>query len=183
MGENWLGSFGVVTGFATVVIILTFKGKLGWYGRSMRRFFQNKRGNKRKIFIILQISFATVMLSLFIYGVNHIENNDRFDLERQEIVALLPNEGLDTTEKITSKAIDEIQDAPEMILIAIVVLGYMMLFDFDKYALIVWSINDVTDGMYLNLATILLVEEIEVIGIFVFYALYGDRLTPKKQQT
>lgn len=178
IGDNWFGSFGVMTAFATLILYFTYKGKLGWFGRSIQRFFQ-KRHRKKKILLIIQMCFATFVLVTFIHGVNYVETNDKFDFEKKEIIALLPNAGLDTTEKLANAGIEELMNKPEMILIAIVVFIYMMLFDFDKYALAVWVINDITGGIYMTLATIFLVEEIEVIGLFLFFNFYGKKLTPK----
>lgn len=182
IGDNWLGSFGVMTAFATMILYFTYKGKLGWFGRSIQRFFQ-KRHKKKRILFVIQMSFATFILVMFIHGVNYADTNDKFDFDKREILALLPNAGLDTTEKLTNKGIEELMDKPEMILIAMVVFAHMMIFDFDKYALAVWIINDITGGIYMTLATIFLVEEIEVIGLFVFFNFYGKKLTPNKAET
>lgn len=127
--------------------------------------------------------FATFMLIMFVHGVNYVENTDKFDFEKEEIIALLPNAGLDSAEKIANAGIEEVQNKPEMILIAIVVFAYFMIFDFDKYALAVWVINDITGGLYMNLASIFLVEEIEVIGLFIFFHFFGKKLSSNKPQT
>lgn len=178
VGDHWFGSFGVMTVTATVVIYLTYKNKLGWFGRSVQRFFR-KRHTKKRILFIAQFIIATSMISIFIYGVNYAE--DKFEFEKTEILALLPNEGMDTMEGMTDKALDEVIDKPEMMLYAIVIFAYYMLFDFDHYSLAVWTINEITEGLYLNLGSVFLVEEIEVFGIFVFFHFYGKKLTPKEQ--
>jgi hypothetical protein len=178
IGDSWFGSFGLITAIATAVIILTYKGKLGWFGRSIMRFFQ-KRHKKKRIFFAVQFVFSTTMLVLFIHGVNYAD--DKFDYEKQEIIALLPNEGMDTMENMTAQAVDEVMDEPWMILSAILVFAYFILFDFDKYALAVWAINDISGGIYMNFATIFLVEEIEVVGLFAFFHFFGRKITQKKQ--
>jgi len=176
VGDNWLGSFGVVTAIATIILYLAVKNKLGWFGRSIMRYFQ-KRHTKKRILFILQFTIATSMMVIFIYGVTYAE--DKFDYEKQEILALLPNAGMDSMEKISETAIEEIQEKPEMLLLAVAVFGYYLIYDFDKYALAVWVINDMSEGLYLSFATIFLVEELEVMGLFTIFHFYGKKLTKK----
>ena len=51
-----------------------------------------------------------------------------------------------------------------MMLYAIVIFAYYMVFDFDNYSLAVWTINEISNGLYMNLGSVLLVEELEVFG-------------------
>lgn len=174
VGDNWLGSFGLMTAIVTVVLYLTYKGKLGWFGRSVIRFFR-KRHRKKRILIVIQFVFATLMLSTFIYAVN-FASDDKYMTLREEIVALLPNEGLNSTEEIAGQAIDDLKEQPEMLLVAFVMFFYLVIYDFEKFALAMWTINNITGGLYLNLATIFLVEEIEVIGLFTFFHFFSKKI-------
>lgn len=178
IGDNWFGSFGLLTAITTGIIILTYKGKLGWFGRSIMRFFK-KRHTKKRILLLVQFVFSTTMLILFIHGVNYAD--DKFTFEKEEIIALLPNEGMDSMENMTVQAVDEVKDEPWIILTAIMVFIYFIIFDFDNYALAVWVINDLSGGIYMNLATIFLVEEIEVVGLFAVFHFFGKKISPKEE--
>lgn len=174
VNDNWIGSFGLITAISGTILYFGYKEKLGWFGRSFMRFFR-QRHTKKKIFLIIQGTFAVIMLSIFIYSVEYAD--DRFEYEREELVSLLPNAGMETTEKLTEKSFETMKETPpEMIFLALVTMVYIFLYEFDKFALALWTVNHITGGMYLNLATIVLIEEIEVIGLFFFFHFFGKKL-------
>ena len=180
--DSWLGSFGIITLVMTVIMYLTYKEKLGYVGDCILRYF-TKKHKKKKIIFTIQFVIAIYMLGNFVYAVNYVDEDPKFNQTKMEILALVPNAQIDTQEKLTNKAIEQIEEKPEAFLMAILVYAYMMVYNYDVFALILWTINDISDGFYLNMATIFLVEEIEIFGLMLFNTTFIRNIFNKKAQT
>jgi hypothetical protein len=173
IGDNWFGSFGLLTALSSAILILTYKNKLGWFGRSIKRFFR-KRHTKKRILMGVHFSISVVMLSTFIYAVNYAEDN--FEFEKDEIISLLPQESLGSTTELTQQALDQVAEKPQLLLESAVMFLILLVNDFDKFALALWAVNEIMDGFYMNLATIFLIEEIEVGGLFIIFHIFGRKI-------
>lgn len=173
LGDNWLGSFGLITAISVGVLILTYKNKLGWFGRSIKRFF-TKRHKKKRILLIIHFTFSVIILSSFIYAVNYAE--DKFETEKVEILSILKTETNISIEEMTKLAVDQAIERPELLWESTVMFIWLFVNDYDKFALALWAVDDVMGGIYMNLATIFLIEEIEVAGLFTIFYFYGRKV-------
>src|SRR3990172_2396914 len=70
VSENWFISFGVMISISVLLIYLSKKGKLGWFGRAFhRQMFKIHRG-KRRYFVYFQVISATIFFSASIFGIH-----------------------------------------------------------------------------------------------------------------
>ena len=122
----------------------------------------------------VHFSISVVMLSTFIYAVNYAEDN--FEFEKDEIISLLPQESLGSNTELTQQALDQVAEKPQLLLESAVMFLILLVNDFDKFALALWAVNEIMDGFYMNLATIFLIEEIEVGGLFIIFHIFGRKI-------
>jgi len=178
VGDHWLGSFGILTIITVTVIYFSYKNKLGWFGRCLQRFFTRKH-TKKKILLFINIFFVIGVISLFIYAIHY--SDGKFDYEKSEVIALLPNEGMGTIEELSEQAVNTVVENPAMFVLAFFIFIGLIFFDFNQFALIMWTINEISGGIYINMATIVLIEEIEVLGMFVLFHFIGKRIKKDTQ--
>jgi len=166
VADDWLGSFGVVTAFSVTILYLAKKDKLGWFGRAfIRQMYKIHRG-WRKYFVYSQLVLGLIFFSLTIYGIEY--GNANFQDEKRIVLETIDVYNLDDFLK---KDDFKIQDLP----VGIFLLGYVVLFRFDIFAIVISSVNEITEGWTLHFATVFIVEEIELIGILIL-----TRFTIKK---
>lgn len=169
VSDNWFVSFGVMISISVVLIYLTKKGKLGWFGRAFhRQMFKIHRG-KRRYFIYTQVILVTLYFGVSIFA---IESGNVFVEEKQEVKEKIGTENID--EFMSEK---EIELTPKDFLFGVYVLFYIILFRFDIFAVIMSTLNDMTDGYMLHISTVFFVEEIELIGILIL-----TKLTVKREE-
>lgn len=169
VSDNWFVSFGVMISISVVLIYLTKKGKLGWFGRAFhRQMFKIHRG-KRRYFIYTQVILVTLYFGVSIFA---IESGNVFVEEKQEVKEKIGTENID--EFMSEK---EIELTPKDFLFGVYVLFYIILFRFDIFAVIMSTLNDMTDGYMLHMSTVFFVEEIELIGILIL-----TKLTVKREE-
>lgn len=169
VSDNWFVSFGVMISISVILIYLTKKGNLGWFGRAFhRQMFKIHRG-KRRYFIYTQVILVTLYFGVSIFA---IESGNIFVEEKQEVKEKIGAENID--EFMSEK---EIELTPKDFLFGVYVLFYIILFRFDIFAVIMSTLNDMTDGYMLHLSTVFFVEEIELIGILIL-----TKLTVKREE-
>jgi len=169
VSENWFISFGVMISISVCLIYLSKKGKLGWFGRALHRQLFKIHKGKRRYFVYFQVISATLYFSVTIYGIGI---GDTLIEEKQ---ILKDKIGIDTMEEFAEKSKNEIR--PNDIPMALYALFYILFFRFDIFAVIMSTINDMSHGYVLHISTVLLVEEIELIGILIL-----TKLTIKQEQ-
>ena len=88
----------------------------------------------------------------------------------------MPQESLGSTTELTQQALDQVAEKPQLLLESAVMFLILLVNDFDKFALALWAVNEIMDGFYMNLATIFLIEEIEVGGLFIIFHIFGRKI-------
>jgi hypothetical protein len=158
IGNNWFGSFGIITLFSVAIIYLSKKNKLGWFGRAFtRQMFKIHRG-KRRYFVYSQLVLGLLFFSVTIYG---IQFGNEYFLEQKQLV--LKTVDVDNIEDFWSNDQVKLEDLPT----GVALLFYVLLFRFDIFSIVIASVNDISDGWVLHFATVFIVEEIELIGILI----------------
>jgi hypothetical protein len=160
VGDSWIGSFGILTAISLLITVLAIKNKLGWFGKAFITFFINRGKGKRKYITIFFMTTTMGISLMMIYAVHHAET-----AEKTMMMDMLP-EGVDSIEDVNKLAYDvDIQT----IVIGLLLMPLFILTHFDSFMTMVAVVNDMSHGMYLNLATIIFVEELEFVGLILFY--------------
>lgn len=160
VADDWLGSFGLITAFSLLILYLSKKNKLGWFGRAYTRQMFKVHKGKRRIFVYSQLAIGFIFFTGTIYA---IQLGDSFYVEEKTLVI----EGLDVKnmDELIKQSQDDIRlrDLP----LAIMVFFYMVLFRFDLFAIMLASLNEISNGWVMHFATVFLVEDVELIGILI----------------
>lgn len=166
--DGWLGSLGVLTAVITLLIVLSHKDKLGWYGRAFIRQITKMHKGKRKYLFFAQ-SLMLILFGIFIvYSVN-VGNSDEYIGIKNQILDEFRAEGIPVGEKGSMEAVLEltseipIEDQIE----AMINLPVLAVKEFQIIAISFAISNDLMDGWLLYLWQVILIESIEFMGIFI----------------
>ena len=162
VSDHWLGNFGLILGLGLALLILTKKGKLGRIGsifeKQMTKTIFGKTG---------KVVFALSVLSLIYFG------STMLFMERGESVysddkalfydAIVSDSGIEQINPNNLKNIHIVYDSDNRI---------YSTFDY-AFSITYAIMNDFSGGWLEHLYFILLVEQVEVLGIFMFYRIFS----------
>src|SRR3990170_2361157 len=157
INTHWLGSLGVISIVSFAILFLAKKNKLGWFGRAfVRQTFKINKG-KRKYFVYTNLAITLIYFGSIIYGVEL--SNEQFLMEKL---------GTDSIEEVMTSEKVDVRDVPK----ALLTLVYIFFFRFDIYAVLIGTINDMTQGYLLHFSIVFTVEVLELLGILIFSRFY-----------
>lgn len=171
VADDWLGSFGLITAFSLLILYLSRKNKLGWFGRAFNRQMFKVHKGKRRIFVYSQLAIGFIFFAGTIYAIGL--GDSYYALEKTMVIESLEFKNIDQFVEKSQEDI-RLRDLP----LAIMVFFYIVLFRFDLFAIMLASLNEITDGWVMHFATVFLVEDVELIGI-----LFLTKFYIKKPQT
>ena len=159
VSPHWIGSLGLASSVMMVLIVLSHKNKLGWFGRMfIEQMTKTIKGKTGKIAIVLSLLLIAYFGSTLIW----IERgNTVYSQEKQLISQLIfSNESPDSLKtKMHGKTAFWNQDN-----------GIFGILYFDRITSMTYAImNDMLGGWLVNLDTILLIEQLELLGLVVIY--------------
>lgn len=171
VADDWLGSFGLITAFALLILYLSRKNKLGWFGRAFNRQMFKVHKGKRRIFVYSQLAIGFIFFAGTIYAIGL--GDSYYESEKIMVIESLDFKNIDQFIEKSQEDI-RLRDLP----LAILVFFYIVIFRFDLFAIMLASLNEITDGWVMHFATVFLVESVELIGI-----LFLTKFYIKKPQT
>jgi len=161
VSDHWLGNFGLISAIGLVLLILIKKGKLGKIGivfdKQMKKTIFGKTGK----FVII---FSMLSLVYFGSSMMFIERGITVYSEDQELFydAIIKNKNLEQINPNNLKNIHIVYESDNLLYST-----------FDYAFSITYSImNEYSDGWLEHLYFILLVEQVEMLGIFLFYRIF-----------
>jgi hypothetical protein len=166
LGGNWYGSFGILTVISVSFLFLAEKNKLGWYGRTFLNKFRKIQKGKRRYFIIGQAIFAIIVSSSILLLIDHGNNihNDFKDQLNQKI-----STNYQSFDDFKSDAIETAKEKPLEVVFGMFYAVYLIFANPDVMAVIISVENNLSDNLFTHLFTISLLEEIEILGIVLYY--------------
>lgn len=171
VADDWLGSFGLITGFSLLILYLSRKNKLGWFGRAFNRQMFKVHKGKRRIFVYSQLAIGFIFFAGTIYAIGL--GDSFYETEKIMVIESLDFKNIDQFVEKSQEDI-RLRDLP----LALMVFFYIVFFRFDLFAIMLASLNEITDGWVMHFATVFLVEDVELIGI-----LFLTKFYIKKPQT
>ena len=163
ISDYWLGSFGLITGILLTMMYLAKKNKLGYLGKIVNRQILSFAKGKYGIFAIIILIFYIYLFSLYIYGINN------FNPElKDNILTALAVEGYEDLDSIAENVDKLTWIGPGTQLVPL--FSLVIIFIPNNLGYVVYSImNDYTDGWMLHFVTVFLVEEIEALGLVIYF--------------
>lgn len=163
ISSYWLGSFGVVSLISIVILILAKKQKLGKFGEIFEKQMYKSTRGKRKWLFIPSLLFTLFMNLSIITAIDLGEN--QFVEQKQELKEMIPNE----QQSVDSLVEQAKEIKPQNFLVGVIVIFYLIFFRFDIYSGMMSYLNDITNGFLQHFAVVFLVEQLEVMGLMLFY--------------
>lgn len=181
VSENWFGSFGLISLITITMVYLSYKDKLGFFGRAYWRTISRIHKGKRRILSYTMIGFSLYLWVSIIGGVDYAENNPEAIALSQSVLSTMTPEEKQRMDAL-NKAINEgnIVDTnnelmkdytsipPELLVLAALMLIALPILDYTTWAVIVSLLNGWLNGWLLHFGTVFLIEVLEVIGILIF---------------
>jgi len=163
ISEDWIGSLGIMSALAILLVVLIKWKKLGWFGVIFEKQMRKTIGGKTGKYLI---GFAMFFLIYFGATLMFIDRGNTIYAEDTEIfyLAIMEKEGYDINDLSSFELI-----GPQ--------LAYRqgsqnfnILSNFDYMFSIAYSVmNDMSNGWVEHLVVIMMVEQIEFIGLLIFY--------------
>lgn len=162
VSDSTFGSLGLIGLISVLVIVLSKKKKLGKFWQMFeRQMFKNTHG-KRKLFIavLLGLALSYLLVSLVAIELGNTTFVQQKKLAKEQLNQL---EGIDLTK--TESAVQ--------LLTAQNIMGFSqyvdsLFFDFELVAIAQALLNDYSNGMLQHFYLVFLVEELEIIWLFIF---------------
>ena len=166
LGDNWIGSFGVLTVISIIFLYLAEKNKLGWYGRAFLNKFRSIRTSRKKYLIIGQGIIGIILASTILYLISY---GNTIQSEFKDNTILQMEQKYENFDQLQSDSIQIMQEKPLEVIAGIILLPVILLSNPDIAAVILAVEDNLSNQLFSHLFTIALLEEIEIIGIVIYY--------------
>lgn len=175
VSDNWFASFGIISAFAVILVILSRKGKLGKFGEMFQRQMMKIHTGKRRKFIYTNIALTIFIMGLSIVSIN-LGNTIYVD-QKNEILEMADLQGQSLREPADMQRLTEEfhKISTVQLLEALVAMPVLLIYQFPYFTGLMAIENDLTTGFFLHFSTVGFVEVLEMIGVLIFY-----RVTLKK---
>lgn len=163
VSDYWLGSVGLVSVFAILLVVLMKMRKLGWFGKMFENQMKKTIGGKTGKYII---GFAIFFLIYFGATLFFIERGNTIYFDDKEIfyLAIMEKGGYDIEDVSTYELI-----GPQLIYYtdsenfqSIAKLDYM-------FSIAYAVMDDMSEEWMSHIVVVMFVEQIEVIGLLFFF--------------
>ncbi len=166
-----LGSFGLITAISIVMIVLARKGKLGKFGKMFeRQLFKLTTGrSKKRLFVTSWLVMSLCIFGFMLYAIE-LGNTVYFD-EKERIKAEVMayyNVEFDNLAEVGKTA--EVISA-ERLAEGMPEFGNALFTNFKAIAITEAIVNDMSHGMIQHLSIVFFVEQMEILGIMIFYGI------------
>ncbi len=181
VSDSTLGSFGLISIISVLLIVLVKKNKLGKFGQMFeRQMFRLTRGKKR-IFSLTMMSMSIVSFGFMLYAIelgNTVFYDEKEAIKEQVFAKFnLQFESFEDVNEVT-KTIN-----PDAVLAGMPEFGKAIIYDFKAIAITEALVNDMSNGFIQHFSIVLLVEQVEILGVFIFYSitLRGRKEIPSQE--
>ena len=163
ISDDWIGSLGIMSAIAIVFVVLIKRKKLGWFGVIFEKQMRKTVGGKTGKYLI---GFALFFLVYFGATLMFIDRGNTIYEEDAQIfyLAIMEKGGLNmndlSTYELLGPQLANHRDSQSFNMISSI--DYMFSI---SYAVM----NDMSNGWLEHLLLIMSVEQIELIGLLIFY--------------
>lgn len=161
VSDQWLGSFGLISGLGLVLVILIKKGKLGKIGNIFEKQMKKAIFGKTGKFVV-----ALSIISLLYFGSTMVFMERGVSVYSEDKIlfydAIIQNNDLNQINPSNLKNLHIVYDSDNRIYST---LDY-------AFSITYAIMNEFSGGWLEHLYFILMVEQVEILGIFIFYRVF-----------
>lgn len=156
---HWIGSLGLVSGMMALITYLSYRNKLGFFGRIfIKQITKTMRGKSGAIAIGISLVMIAYLGSTLVW----VERGNTVYYEEKQVVSHMIFSTTSPSQNQIKALSDKFQAHSEGPLFT--------LSRFDQVISMTYAImNDMMDGWLVNLDTVLLIEQFEVLGLVLLY--------------
>jgi len=173
VSDSTWGSLGIISLISIMVVILVKKKKLGYFGRIFERQMLRLTTGKKRIFVATMMSISLLYFSFSVYTIDlaNTQYPNEMALAMEEVQEEF---GVDFGKSETvENVLEPLQ--PDKVVGGIDDYIGALLYDFKVIAITQGVVNQLSDGMILHFHLIFLVEQLELMGVYIFYAVTMGR--------
>ena len=159
VSPHWVGSFGLMTTILVLLFYFSSKGKLGWFGRIIQNHIQRFAKSKAGLGFIILSGFLIYFFGNMIYGIETAP-----EPLKAVFVEELRSQGINTMDDVQAKA-DYSKFTPLGFVVGLLVLMTPNELSYSVYDIM----NDMSDGWILHFSTVFFVEELELMGLAIYF--------------
>lgn len=162
VSQYWVGSFGLMTSILIIMLILARRQKLGYVGHLIQKHAMSFSRGRFGKFALIYLVFSIYLFSNVIYGIEHPP-----ELKAQ-VVSELARNGVTDMQSATIKSRDLAWDGPLAWLgplFSLVIILIPNKLGFAVYGIL----NDYMHGWMLHFTTVFLVEQLEILGLVIYF--------------
>lgn len=163
ISEHWIGSVGIMSGIAIILVVLIKRKKLGWFGVIFEKQMRKTVGGKTGKYLL---GFAIFFLIYFGATLMFIDRGNTIYAEDSETFyhAIVQKGGYDVNDLASYDLI-----GPQLATYK-GSQSFNMISSLDYMFSIAYSVmNEMSNGWLEHLLVIMSVEQIELIGLLIFY--------------
>ena len=161
----WLGSVGLFSGILFLIFYLSNKGKLGSIGKILTRKITQRATGKLGISFILGSIIAIYLCSIAILGSTYADPQIVNMVQTQ-----MQKQGIHDMKSMVEQPLPK--PTLTQLLVSILVIMTPDPISFAMFK----GVNDLSNGWLLSLFTVILIEEVEVLGIVLFLRYRNNKL-------
>jgi hypothetical protein len=179
VSKHWLGSFGLMTGVAILLIILTNKNKLGKFGKIWQRQIKKIARGKIGIFLFIQASFMIAFYAGYLYFIDL--GNNEFKIQKEQV----QNSFNQANIKITNMGSKDFVTAMYFFKVAFHQLmtdpqarqSFIHYYSdprniYHDLGLSTSMANDISKGNLESFSVIFMVEQVEQLGLLIYFRFF-----------
>lgn len=160
--DEWIGSIGIITVVFGLILYLSKKEKLGFFGKMFIRQITKNHKGKRKWIIYSQTGLFLSMGILTIICIH--SGNTEYHLLKEQVIAEFGNQGILIDSELNFDAINQIssQVSPEEQVGAIAALPVLTIQNFEIFSVVLAVTDQMMGGWVMYFWQIMVIETIEV---------------------
>jgi len=167
ISSSWFGNFGVLSIISVILIILVKKNKLGRWGIMFENEMRKVQFKKRRYLVYGSNLFTIFLLINFIAAINLGDSEFKHTQEDLQKQMEQNAKGQKVTLNLVMEQYKE--HSPQEYLIALLGIIFVYFTHYDIFAGFMAIENNITGGYYLHFTSVFLIEQIEVLGVLLFY--------------
>ncbi len=163
VSDDWLGSLGIMSVLAVILVVLIKRKKLGWFGKIFENQMRKTVGGKTGKYLI---GFAIFFLVYFGATLFFIDRGNTVYFDDKEIFfnAIMEEGGYDINDLSSYDLIGPQLAAQNSL------RGFQVFSSLDYMFSIAYAVmSDMSDGWLEHIVVVMFVEQIELIGLLVLY--------------
>ena len=163
VSDDWLGSLGIMSVLAVILVVLIKRKKLGWFGKIFENQMRKTVGGKTGKYLICFAIFFLVYFGATLFFIDR-GNTVYFDDKEIFFNAIMEEGGYDINDLSSYDLIGPQLAAQNSL------RGFQVFSSLDYMFSIAYAVmSDMSDGWLEHIVVVMFIEQIELIGLLVLY--------------